>query len=101
MRLVSSNVLSFCRRSSFCLVRVLISVQVICFSWKTAGSLAGRRGRREELVQGVPMGELKREEGRKRWAEGGFREEADWKAGQEPRLLGVPRGEKGRRARRG
>lgn len=92
--MVSSNVLSFCRRSSFCLVRVLISVQVICFSWKTAGSLAGRRGRREELVQGVPMGELKREEGRKRWAEGGF-PEADWKAGQEPR------GEKGWRTRRG
>lgn len=44
MRLVSSNVLSFCRRSSFCLVRVLMSVQVICFSWKTARSLTWYKG---------------------------------------------------------
>lgn len=34
VRLVSSKVLSFCRRSSFCLVKVLMSVQVICFSWR-------------------------------------------------------------------
>lgn len=43
VRLVSSNVLNFCRRSSFCLVRVLMSVQVICFSWKTASSLTRHR----------------------------------------------------------
>lgn len=56
VRLVSSNVLSFCRRSSFCLVRVLMSVQVICFSWKTAGrpykvqrEKGGRRGGRPLL----------------------------------------------------
>lgn len=54
--MVSSNVLSFCRRSSFCLVRVLMSVQVICFSWKTAGSLTKYRRRREEAAEAGPTG---------------------------------------------
>ena len=35
-----------------------MSEQVICFSWKTGGSLASHRGRMEELAQGVSMGNL-------------------------------------------
>lgn len=62
VRLVSSNVLSFCRRSSFCLVRVLMSVQVICFSWKTAGSLTRYTGRREEEVEAAPLKRCWRQE---------------------------------------
>lgn len=104
VRLVSSNVLSFCRRSSFCLVRVLMSEQVICFSWKTGGSLARHRGRMEELAQGVSMGNLgvpgARKPGQEELGKGSCRRKTG-RDGLELSLSTVPGGERGWRAQCG
>lgn len=64
--MVSSNVLSFCRRSSFCLVRVLMSEQVICFSWRTASSHTQCGGRREGTAETGHGGDFRGAGARKR-----------------------------------